>query len=48
MTVFNNWSCSKRHKEKKNFEDNHFHKILRFFDILPNFPFTTKEKKPDY
>ena len=27
---------------------NHFHNILRPFDILPNFPFTLSEKKRDY
>ena len=26
----------------------HFHNILRFLDILPNFPFTTSEKIRDY
>ena len=27
---------------------NHFHNILRVFDILPNFPFTTSETMGDY
>ena len=27
---------------------NHFRNILRLFDILPNFPFTTSEKKRHY
>ena len=27
---------------------NHGHNILRIFDVLPNFPFTTSETKPDY
>ena len=27
---------------------NHFHNILRLFDVLPNFPFTTSETKRDY
>ena len=27
---------------------NHFHNILRFFDVLPNFPFTTSEMMGDY
>ena len=27
---------------------NHGHSIMRIFDILPNFPFTTSETKPDY
>ena len=24
---------------------NHFHKALRLYDVLPNFPFTTSETK---
>ena len=27
---------------------NHFHNILRLFDVLPNFPFTISETMPDY
>ena len=27
---------------------NHFHNILRLFDVLPNFPFTTSETMADY
>ena len=27
---------------------NHRHNILRLFDVLPNFPFTTSETKRDY
>ena len=27
---------------------NQFHNILRFFDVLPNFPFTTIETMADY
>ena len=26
----------------------HFHNILRLFDVLPNFPFTTIEMMGDY
>ena len=26
----------------------HFHNILRLFDVLPNFPFTTSKTKRDY
>ena len=26
---------------------NYDHNILRVFDVLPNFPFTTSETKPD-
>ena len=27
---------------------NHFHNILRLFNVLPNFPFTTSETMGDY
>ena len=27
---------------------NHFHNILKLFDVLPNFPFTTSETMGDY
>ena len=27
---------------------NHFHNILRLFDVLPNFPFTTSETMRNY
>ena len=27
---------------------NHGHNIMRIFDVLPNFPFTTSVTKPDY
>ena len=27
---------------------NHLHNILRIFDVLPNFPFTTSEPMRDY
>ena len=27
---------------------NHFHNILRLFDVLSNFPFTTSETMGDY
>ena len=33
-----------RHSDKRNDNFcNHFHSILRLFDVLPNFPFTTSE-----
>ena len=35
-------------KNKIKFADNHFHNILRLFDVLPNFPFTTGETIGDY
>ena len=31
-------------KSKKNFANNHFHNILRLFDVLPNSPFTASVK----
>ena len=34
-------------KNKKTFADNHGHNILRVFDTLPNFLFTTSEAKRD-
>ena len=33
---------------KENFADNHGQNITIIFDVLPNFPFTTSETKPDY
>ena len=27
---------------------NHGHNIMRIFNVLPNFPLTTSETKPDY
>ena len=27
---------------------NHGHNIMKMFDVLPNFPFTTTETKPNY
>ena len=39
-------------KTSKSFHEglshNHFHNVLRLFDALPNFPFTTSEKMRDY
>ena len=35
-------------KAKSNFADNNFYSILRLFDVLPNFPFTTSETMRDY
>ena len=34
--------------EKKNTNYNHGHNIMKIFDVLPNFPFSTSETKPDY
>ena len=33
--------CGKQNKEILTLICNHFHNILRLFDFLPNFPFTT-------
>ena len=33
---------------KETFADNHGHNILRIFDVLPNFPFTKNETKPQF
>ena len=30
-------------KAKQNFTDNHFHNILRLFDVLLNFPLTASQ-----
>ena len=38
----------KTQKAKEGFEDNHFHNILRLFDVLPNFHFTKNETMRDY
>ena len=35
-------------KTKENVVDNHFDNILRLFDALPNFAFTTSETMGDY
>ena len=34
--------------QKKIFADNQFHNILRLFDVLRSFPFTTIEAMRDY
>ena len=40
---------SKDLKTKKSLSNyNHNHNIMRIFDVLPNFPLTTSETKPDY
>ena len=38
----------KTENAKENFADNQFHNILRLFDVLQNFPFTTSETMCDY
>ena len=43
-----NLTFNKDIKVEENFEDNHFHNILRLFDVFPNFPFTTSETMRDY
>ena len=48
MSDFNNWSCINRQRKQKKIINNHFHNILRLFDVLPNFSFTTGETMRDY
>ena len=43
MTVLTNLVINENIKSKRNLADNQFHNILRLFDVLPNFPFTTSE-----
>ena len=38
----------KTQNAKENFSDNLSHNILRLFDVLPNFSFTTSEANRDY
>ena len=35
-------------KARGNVANNHFHNILRIFDVLSNFPFTTNETMCNY
>ena len=42
-----NSAVNKTYKAKENFSDNHFHNILRLFDVLPTFVFTTSETMSD-
>ena len=40
---------NREHSFKKNFQNyNYSHNIMRIFDVLPNFPFNTRETKSDY
>ena len=48
MTVFTFETVNNNIKCKMKFADNHSHKIMRVFDVLPNFSFNTSETKPDY
>ena len=48
MTVFKNWNSRSRQNAKENFSDKLGRNILRLFDVLPNFPFTTSETNGDY
>ena len=38
----------KKKKKKKKLADNYFHYILRLFDVLPDFHFTTSETMRDF
>ena len=48
MTVFNKLGINEDINAKESFADNHFHNILRLFDVLATFPFTTSETMRDY
>ena len=49
MTAFNNWSNSKNTKNaNETFAGNHFHDILKHFDVLPNFILNTSKTMLDY
>ena len=47
LTVFNKFIGSKC-RTMSLFSYNEFHNILRVFDVLPNFPFTSSETMGDY
>ena len=48
QSASNNSSTDSKREKGTMFHYNHGHNILRIFDVLPNFPFTTGETKPDY
>ena len=48
MTLLTNLTFNKDIKSKENCVNNHFHSNLRFFEVLPSFPFTTIETMRDY
>ena len=48
MIAFTKFTVNIDIKSKRNFGDNQLHNILRLFDVLPNFPFTTIETIPDF
>ena len=48
MTFLTIGAGTKDTKAKESFADNGFHNILRLFDVLPNFLFTTSETMRDY
>ena len=43
MTVLTKLVVKKKQKAIEKFVDNQFQNILRLFDVLSNFPFTTSE-----
>ena len=45
--TYDNIESPKKNRASPSFY-NHFHNILRLFDVLPNFPFTTNETMCDY
>ena len=48
MTVLRIGAVNKDLTSEKFFAGNHFHNILRLFDVLTNVPFSTSETKRDY
>ena len=48
MNVLTNLAVNKGIKIERKFGDNHFRNILRLFDILQNFSFTTSETMRNY
>ena len=47
-TIINVFFNNKRKISTAPVTDNQFHNILRDFDVLPNFPVTTRETMCDY
>ena len=48
MTVLTDGTANNDIEFKRSFEDNHGQNILRMFDVLSNYLFITRQKKPKY
>ena len=48
MEVFNILVFNKNAKREEYFLKNQLHNISTFFDVLPNFPFATREMMKEY